>query len=133
MNNKYDDIINKDYFISLNHTRMSMEKRAAQFAPFAALTGYDDMIMEEGRFTFERREITNDKKLIISDKLKYINENLLNKRNVTFIYFVKDDKKIGGKYINKCGIVRRIDLYNRQIILTHREKIPIDRIIDLYY
>lgn len=126
---KYDDIINLKHPTSIKHPRMSIYKRSAQFAPFAALTGYSDAVKETARITNNKKELSNEEKLILSEKLKYIDKNLLNKEEVTITYFVPDKKKKGGKYIVKKGTPRKIDLYNRQIIFTNKSKIPIDDII----
>ena len=100
---KYDDIINLEHYELKYHTKMSMESRAAQFAPFAALTGYSEEIKE------------------------HINERL----KVSVIYFIKDNKKKGGKYIEYIGVVRRIDLVNKIIVFIDGKKINIKDILDI--
>lgn len=127
---KYKDIINLKHHVSVWHPRMSIYKRSAQFAPFAALTGFNDEVIEASRITINKKILTNEEKMIISEKLKFIYDNLLRKE-VSFVYFVSDRMKKGGKYMVKTGIVRRIDLYNRFVIFMDKFKINIDDIIDI--
>lgn len=131
MNKKYDDIINLPHFEPKKHKRMSIESRSAQFAPFAALTGYDDAIKETARLTDKRIEIDEGLKQILNNKLKYILENIDSKPEITFTYFVYDKKKSGGKYIDKIGIVKKIDMINQYIELTDKTKININEIINI--
>ena len=133
MKDDYSDIINLPHHTSLNHPRMSIEKRAAQFAPFAALTGYEELVKETARLTDKRIELDDGVKQILNDKLKYIKENIKNKPMVTFTYFVYDLKKTGGKYIKLTGIVKKIDEFNGIVILEDKTKIPINEIIDIKY
>ena len=133
MKDDYSDIINLPHHTSLNHPRMSMEKRAAQFAPFAALTGYEDLVKETARLTDKRIEIDEGLKQVLNDKLQKINENIKNKSLVTFTYFVPDLKKSGGKYVDYTGTVKKIDTFNGVIIMEDKTKIPIDEIIDIKY
>ena len=133
MKDDYSDIINLPYHTSLNHPRMSIEKRSAQFAPFAALTGYEELVKETARLTDKRIEIDEGLKQVLNDKLKNINENIKNKSMVTFTYFVPDSKKSGGKYVDYAGTVKKIDSYNGEIIMTDKTKISINEIIDIKY
>ena len=97
--NKYVDIINLPHHVSKRHPQMSMEARAAQFAPFAALTGYSDAIKETGRLTEERIEIDEELKAIIDCKLQIIQDKIQLKPKVTITYFLPDNKKNGGEYL----------------------------------
>ncbi len=115
--NNYDDIINLDRPVS-KHPSSSMESRASQFAPFAALVGYDSEIKETARLTDKRINLDDSQKEIISDKLNYLNEHLNDQNEITVTYFVNDSKKSGGKYIQKTGIIKRIDLVNQNIKFT---------------
>lgn len=128
---KYDDIINLPHHISKNHPRMSLEARSAQFAPFAALTGYDEVIRETARLTNQRIEISEELKAILNEKLLLIKEQLHNKPNITVTYFVPDSKKDGGKYISAKGKVLKIDEYKQNIIFENKTKIPISDIIEI--
>jgi hypothetical protein len=127
---KYDDIINLERPVS-KHSKMSIQDRAAQFAPFAALTGYDGAIKETARLTDRKIIIDDGLKAILDNKLNIINDNLDKKYNISFTYFVPDNKKSGGKYIDVSGIVRRIDKVNGYVILFDKSKIPISEIINL--
>ena len=108
---KYDDIINLPHHVSKTRKRMTMDARAAQFSPFAALTGYDDEIDEMARLTEEQMDISfDDEKLEGLDKtISYLEEHA--KENVTIIveYFVPDKKKNGGEYVKLQGIFKRVD------------------------
>ena len=129
--NKYDDIIKLPHHVSKRHPQMSIMARSAQFAPFAALSGYDEAVKETARLTDKRIEIDDGLKLIINNKLNYILENLNINPQIIFTYFVYDKKKTGGKYVKKIGIVKKIDLIEKYILLTDKSKIPIEEIIDI--
>lgn len=133
MNNygKYDDIINLSHHESKKYPRMSNEARAAQFAPFAALTGYDDAIKETARLTSERIEINEELKVILDAKLQIIHDKVSAKPEVTVTYFVPDTKKDGGSYVTVIGKVIKIDEFSQKIILENRTEIPIPEIVDI--
>ena len=128
---KYDDIINLPHYELKNHKRMNMESRAAQFAPFAALTGYSDAVIETARLTSAERFLDEDSNNILDEKLHIIEENIKNRPMIKIKYFVPDLKKNGGKYINYEGKIRRIDNVKREIIFLDDKKIQIDRIVDI--
>ena len=130
MKKNYDDIINLIHF-EPKHKRMSIASRSAQFAPFAALTGYEDAVAETARLTDNRIEIDDGMKEIINDKLQLILENISLKPEIIFTYFVNDSKKSGGKYIEKIGIVKKIDLVNNEVVMEDKSKIEIDEIINI--
>lgn len=131
MSTKYDDIINLPHHISKKHPQMSMEARAAQFAPFAALTGYEDAVKETARTTTEKIELDEESKTILDAKLQIIVEQLINKPTISITYFVQDLKKEGGKYISIIGSVRKIDEYKQCIVLEDKTEIYINDIIDI--
>lgn len=128
---KYDDIINLPHYEPKYHPRMSKYKRSAQFAPFAALVGYDEQVKECSRLTDERLEIDDELKEKINYKLNKINELIKNNPVVEITYFIPDVKKDGGKYITEKGNVKRIDYINRFIKLTDNKKIILDDVIDI--
>lgn len=128
---KYDSIINLPHHISNKHPRMTLEERSAQFAPFSALTGYDGQIKEKARLTNERIEIDEEVKAILDTKIQIINENITNNYKVEITYFIPDSKKDGGEYVSVIDTVRKIDNYNRCIIMENGTRIPIDEIIDI--
>ena len=127
----YDDIINLPHYKSKRHPPMSLYARSAQFAPFAALTGYEDAVKETARNTNERIEIDDELKVILDSKLQILNENINKKKEIIFTYFVPDMKKEGGEYVTVIGIVKKIDNINRVIVLADKKEIPIDEIIDI--
>lgn len=128
---KYDTIINLPYNGVKKHDRMTLEERSAQFAPFAALTGYEGQIKEEARLTSKRIEIDEELKTMLDAKIQIITEKISNKPKVEIIYFVPDNKKDGGEYVSITDIVKKIDHYNRCIIMENNIKIPIDEIINI--
>ena len=128
---KYDDIINLHHNISKKHTRMSLEARSAQFAPFAALTGYDEVIRETARVTNKRIEINEEMKAILDEKLFIIKSQIQTRPGITVTYFVPDSKKDGGKYVSITGKVIKIDEYKQHIILENKIEIPISEIIEI--
>lgn len=128
---KYDDIINLPHHVSKKHPQMSLELRAAQFAPFAALTGFEDEVKETARLTNERKEINEELKTILDSKLQIIKKKILQKPKINITYFIHDVRKCGGKYVTVTGNVKRIDEYNQIIILDDKTEIPISEIIDI--
>lgn len=128
---KYDDIINMPHHISKKHPRMSLENRSAQFAPFAALTGYEDEVEETARLTDKRIEITDEMKTEINIKLKTIQEKIYTKPKVTITYFIPDSKKEGGSYKTVTSNVMKIDKYKQTIILKDKTEIPINFITNI--
>ena len=125
---KYDDIINMKPHVSKNHKPMSMQDRAAQFSPFAALDGHAQSIMEQNRIVDRKIELTNEQKLIINKQLNYL--SLLKDALVTITYFIKDSKKEGGTYCSEEVMIKRIDEYNRMIICIDK-KISFDDIYQI--
>ena len=116
MSNNYDDIINLSRPISKKHKPMSLESRAAQFAPFAALTGYEDVIDETGRSTEDRIELDDYEINDINNILLYLVDN--KQVLASYTYYVKDKRKKGGAYINTIGSIVKNDIDNHRIILS---------------
>ncbi len=129
--NNYDDIINLPHHVSVKHPRLSKEQRAAQFAPFAALTGYGDAIKETARITEDRIEIDEEEKKKIDNKIIELKSKINDKPKVTITFFIPDIKKSGGEYVTIIGNLRRIDEYNKLLILEDKKKIPIEEIIEI--
>lgn len=129
MSNQYDDIINLSRPISKKHRPMSMINRVAQFSPFAALVGYDEEIKEVGRLTQDRIVLNEDKINELNNKLTYLNEHKDVSSNIT--YFIKDEKKKGGRYETIISNIKKIDLDNHRIIFTNNEIINIEDIVDI--
>ena len=126
----YKDIIDVKYPFPLKKERQAMSVRAGMFAPFAALTGYSDQVKETERYTDYEVFLDEDNKYLLDEKLNYIRMNL-NDIIVSVVYFVKDKKKSGGKYITKSGKIKKIDNYHKEIIFDDLEKIKINNIIKI--
>ena len=127
---KYKDIVILPHHVSIKHRPMSMHDRAAQFAPFAALVGYDDKVRETARYTENKINLNEEEKEQLDIKLNILKEKLNLKPIVTFIYFVPDSKKEGGRYITVSGIIKKIDDY-KGIIYINKVEIPINQIIEI--
>lgn len=125
--NKYDDIINLSRPVS-KRSKMSIENRAFQFAPFSALVGYEDAIKETARFTEKHGYFTEEVKMVINDKLNYIYNNMNSVGQVEIVYFLKDKKKSGGKYLKENCKLKKIDAYKKSIILSDGKEISFDDI-----
>lgn len=130
-NHQYDDIINMEHHKSKKHPPMSLYARSAQFASFAALTGYEDAVRETAREVMERIEIDDELKNILDGKIQLLSEQINKKPEVIFTYFIPDLTKDGGTYISVAGIVKKIDTYNQNIILEDKTEIPINDILDI--
>ena len=107
---------------------MPLINRAASFSPFAALTGYDEVVKETARLTDARIELDDSTKIILSDKLKMAMEMADQEPTITVTYFVADQKKAGGAYVDYTGIIKRIDEYERKVLFVDKTSIPIDDI-----
>ena len=127
----YEDIINLPHHVSPKRPQMSMQDRAAQFSPFAALTGYEDAIKETGRLTDVKIELSDEDRELLDQKQQYLQEHIGDRPEITITYFVPDEKKSGGAYISISGLMKRVDEYARQFVLTDGKKIPLDDIIDI--
>ena len=127
----YDDIINLSHHVSSEHAHMSIPDRAAQFSPFAALTGYDGAIKETARLTDQRIELDESAKTILDEKLIIIQENLNKKQDIEIIFFKQDELKAGGAYISISGIVKQISRYESAIIMQDGTRIHIEDIVDI--
>ena len=136
--NNYDDIINLPHHESRVYKRMPTLNRAAQFSPFAALTGYEDAIEETGRLTTERKEIDEYLKTEINDKLSFLAHSLETAPKVNITYYVPDLRKDGGEYVSKSGFISKLDTERKEIFLDDNTTIKISDItaidgVDIYY
>ena len=122
----YDDIINMPRHISSKHPQMKIIDRAAQFAPFAALTGHKESINEASRITDSKKELDENQKEILNNKLNYILLNLDKLLEIKITYFQADLKKSGGKYVTVLASIKKIDEYNKVLVLNNGKKIKID-------
>ena len=128
--NDYSDIINLKRPPS-KHPKLSIESRAAQFAPFAALTGYNNAIKEKARLTEKKINLTEEQKQIINNKIIYLENHIKEKTEVKITYFIKDELKEGGKYIKENGIIKKIDHTKQTIKYENNKIIPIKNIIEI--
>lgn len=128
---KYDDIIYLSHNLSIKHPRMTIEQRSAQFAPFAALTGYDGQITETARLTDDKLDINDDAKFILNLKMEILKKNISAKPKIEITYFIKDSRKSGGKYVKCENTVKGIDDYRKVLKMTDGTTIPINDIIDI--
>ncbi len=131
MINPYDDIINLPHHTSTSRPHMSAHDRAAQFSPFAALTGYDAAITETGRLTDKRVELDEYRKADLNERLCKIQDQMDEQPEVSITYFQPDKKKSGGAYITVNGRVKKIDAYERTVVMQDDTKIPIDGIFEI--
>lgn len=131
MNDRYDDIIHLPHHVSKTRPQMSMMDRAAQFSPFAALTGYDAAIKETGRLTDEKIELGEETKAVLDRKQRYLSDMISVQPEITVTYFLPDERKSGGTYLSVTGKLKRIDEYARLMLLTDGKKIPLDDIMDI--
>jgi hypothetical protein len=128
----YDDIINLPHHISANHAPMSLDKRAAQFAPFAALTGYDEEIEETARFVDEKLPLDDDRLDKLNKALQYLDEHQSEKPLVTVTHFVADKQKSGGIYQVYTGNLRFFDSVELVLKFTDRTEIAVEDLFDLF-
>ena len=129
--NKYDDIIMLPHHVSKKHPQMPLLNRAAQFSPFAALTGHDAAIQETQRLTDSFIEIGGSREIELNEQLLLIRHNLDKRPELKITYFQPDERKSGGSYITVCGRIKKIDEYNRQIIFVDGTVLPIDHIFSI--
>lgn len=127
----YEDIVNLSPHISEKYPQPTMLERAARFAPFAAITGYEEMVLEEARVTEERVELDEGTLAELNERLNMIHESLESEPVIKITYFEPDKKKAGGAYITVTGVVKRIDEYERYVLMADGKKIPIDQIYGL--
>lgn len=128
---QYSDIIYLPHHTSPKRSRMSAVDRAAQFSPFAALTGYDAAVKETARLTEQRIELDEYEKAALNGRFQMLEKHLEESPEVTITYFQPDEKKEGGVYRSVTGRVRKIDRYERQVIMADELKISIDEIAEI--
>lgn len=127
----YEDIINLPHHTSLTRPRMAMIDRAAQFSPFAALTGHAAAVKETARVTEAQMELTEDSKTMLDEKLQMLMELLPSGPEAVITYFEPDERKAGGAHIEVTGHVKKIDTHQRAVTLTNGSVIPMDRIVEI--
>lgn len=127
----YEDIVDLPHRVSKKHPQPTMADRAARFAPFAAITGYEEMVLEEARITDDRIELDENSKAALNEKLNMILEFIDEQPEVSITCFEPDKRKAGGAYVTVTGTVKRIDEYEHLVIMTDGKKINIDDIYNL--
>jgi hypothetical protein len=131
MTKTYDDIIHLPHHVSTTRPHMAAIDRAAQFSPFAALTGYDAAIKETARLTDKRVELDEAMKEALSNKLQMVADRLKERPEIAITYFQPDGKKNGGAYVTVINTVKKIDVYERIVVMTDGKVIPVDEIISI--
>ena len=131
MKTPYDDIIHLPHHVSQNHPQMPMLDRAAQFAPFAALTGYEAAVGETARLTAERRELDAQEAEELNHRFAALITHLPDRPEVTIEYFVPDDRKAGGAYVTVTGRVRHVSVPEQTLVMEDGTEIPLDEVVSL--
>lgn len=131
MTGPYDDIIHLPRHVSKTRRPMSRSNRAAQFSPFAALTGYDAAIRETGRLTAERIELGEDAKEVLNRKHGYLSQRIAETPLITVTYFAPDEKKTGGVYVTVTERLKKTDTIESVLILEDGTEIPFDDVLDI--
>ena len=128
---KYDKIIGMQHHVSRNHPQMSMYQRAAQFAPFAALTGHDAAIRETARLTDSQIELGDENNEILNRRFSIIRDHLKDTPEITVTFFQPDEKKVGGSYESYTSCIKNIDDYEQQLVMIDGKKITLSSILDI--
>lgn len=128
---KYDDIIDMPHHVSGTRPHMPLIDRAAQFSPFAALTGYDEAVTETARLTDTMLELDDTQKEVISNQLGILQECIKEQPEVTITHFIPDAKKAGGKYVSTSGPLKKIDEYDSLVLFCDGTEIPFSLIYSI--
>ncbi|MDE7234692.1 MAG: hypothetical protein K2N29_06490 [Ruminiclostridium sp.] len=130
---RYDDIIDLPHHVSKKHPQMSLHDRAAQFSPFAALTGYEDAVGEAARLTDRRQALDEEQAAHLEQQLSLLTETVGDRPEIMVTYFLPDARKSGGKYVTVQGTLRRIDETEKTLIFTDGRRIAIRDILEISY
>ena len=128
---KYDDIIHLSRPRSGRRVQMSNYDRAAQFSPFAALTGFEAAIEETGRLTDQRIELDEGGKQILDAQMREVLDVIHTQPMVEILWFRYDEQKAGGSYVTTTGRMKKVDLYNQKILLTDGQTIPLGEVFSV--
>ena len=128
---KYDEIIRLPHHASKTRPQMPMSDRAAQFAPFAALTGYDSAIKETGRLTNEKIELDEEALNALNMRYQLLIDVLDEEPEVEITYFKPDERKAGGEYVSVIGAVKKVDDFERLITMQDGTKIPMNDVLSI--
>ena len=130
---EYDDIINLPHHVSRKHPQMSIHDRAAQFAPFAALTGHGEAIAETARLTDRKIELDDYERLKLDEKLLILQEHIMEMPEISVTYFCPDEKKEGGKYVTVTKALRKINDMERTLLMEDGMQIRIEDILEVLF
>ena len=128
---RYDSIKKLPHYQSVTRPHMSLYDRAAQFSPFAALTGYDDAVKETARLTDTKAELDEYEKAAINERLNRIQDTFDVQPEVSITYFLPDKKKSAGAYITVNGCVKKVDEYEHVVVMRNGTKVHIDDIAEI--
>ena len=128
---QYADIINLPHHELTTRQRMPLINRAASFSPFTALTGYDETVKETARLTDDKIELDEGTKEVLNDKLRLAVDQVEMHPEVSITYFLPDKRKAGGAYITTKAVIKRVDEYDRVVVLSDKSTIPIDDIAEI--
>lgn len=131
MPGKYDDLLHLPHHVSKTHKPMSMEDRAAQFSPFAALTGYGAAVSEAGRLTDDAVELDENELAVLDRQLRALAQQVGQRPQVRITYFCPDSRKSGGTYVTAQGALKRIDLVERRLVLADGRTVSMDDVVRL--
>lgn len=116
---EYSDIFDRPHHVSSKRVPMSRANRAAQFSPFAALTGYDDLVAESARVTDEKHELGEYELEQLNSRIYYLRDHLSEEPEASITYFQADERKDGGSYVSFTGSVKKIDEYSKSLVLSN--------------
>lgn len=127
----YEDIIHLPHPTSPRHPRMSMLDRAAQFTPFAALTGYEAVVEEAARLTDRKIELTEEQKAVLDQRLRLLEDALPHSPEAVFTYFQPDSRKEGGAYVTVTGRLKKLNRIEGRVVLTDGIVIPVEELLEV--
>lgn len=130
-NSKYDEIIGLPHHVSKTRPQMPMSDRAAQFSPFAALTGYDAAVKETGRLTDEKIELDEEALMALNMRYQLLIDSLKDSPEVRITYFKPDERRSGGAYLTVTGVVKKVDDYERLITMWDGLVLPMDDVLTI--
>lgn len=128
---RYEDIINLPHHVSAKHPQMALSDRAAQFLPFQALTGYSDAVQETARLTEEFLDLDESSRADLDRKLAVLQQHLSQQPKIQAVVFQPDERKNGGAYRTVSGMIRKIDFYERKLVMEDRISLPMDYLIEI--
>lgn len=129
----YEDMLHLPHHQSTKHPHMSVADRAAQFSPFAALTGYDDEVKETARLTEVKPELTEDEKAVLDEKLREVCYLLEEQPRITVQYYVPDERKSGGHCVFAEGKLKKVDYYERVLVFCDGRKIALEDLLEIIF